>query len=170
MFVESISLHKRGNRTSQEAFSLPILLGFVLGTLALGGLGALIGNTGSYQDIIKPPLAPPAWLFPVAWSILYVLMGIAAYLVWQANAVERSDALRLYLAQLIVNVLWPLFFFRLEWRLFAFFWLLLLVALVSLTMVGFRALSKPAYALLVPYMAWLIFAGYLNLATYFLNL
>ncbi len=170
MFVESISLRGGAKSSNREAFSLPVFLGFVLGTLALGGLGALLGNTGVYGDLVKPPLSPPAWLFPVAWSILYVLMGIAAYLVWQANAVERSGALRFYLAQLIVNILWPLFFFRLEWRLFAFFWLLLLVALVSLTMVGFRALSKPAYYLLIPYMAWLIFAGYLNLGTYFLNL
>ena len=169
MFVESISLHGRSRQSDREAFSLPVLLGFVLGTLALGGLGALLGNTDTYQHIVKPPLSPPAWLFPVAWSILYVLMGIAAYLVWQASATERSGALRLYLAQLVVNVLWPLFFFRLEWRLFAFFWLLLLVALVSLTMVGFRSLSKPAFRLLVPYLLWLVFAGYLNLGTYFLN-
>lgn len=170
MFVESISLHKNTRNANREAFSLPIFAGFVLGTLALGGLGALIGGTGSYDQIVKPPLSPPAWVFPVAWSILYVLMGIAAYLAWQANAVERSGALRFYLAQLIVNVLWPVFFFRLEWRLFAFFWLLLLIALVSLTMVGFRYLSRPAYRLLWPYMLWLFFAGYLNLATYFLNL
>ena len=170
MFVESISLRGGTKQSNQEAFSLPVLLGFVLGTLALGGIGALLGNTATYQEIVKPPLSPPAWLFPVAWSILYILMGIAAYLVWQKNPVERSGALRLYLAQLVVNVLWPLFFFRLEWRLFAFFWLLLLVALVSLTMVGFRAISKPAFTLLVPYMAWLVFAGYLNLGTYFLNL
>jgi len=169
MFVESISLRGRANSSHREAFSLPVLLGFVLGTLALGALGALLGNTASYQAIIKPPLSPPAWLFPVVWSILYILMGVAAYLVWQANRTERSGALRLYAIQSVVNIVWPLFFFRLEWRLFAFFWLLLLVALVSLTMVGFRYLSRPAYYLLWPYMVWLMFAGYLNLATYFLN-
>ena len=169
MFVESISLRGRATSSNRETFSLPVLLGFVFGTLALGALGAWLGNTSSYQHLVKPPLSPPAWLFPVAWSILYALMAVAAYLVWQSSATERSGALRLYAIQLVVNVLWPLFFFRLEWRLFAFFWLLLLVALVSLTMVGFRYLSKPAYRLLWPYMAWLVFAGYLNLATYFLN-
>ena len=169
MFVESISLRGGVRRADRESFSLPVFLGFVFGTLALGGLGALLGNTGAYGDLVKPPLSPPAWVFPVAWSILYVLMGIAAYLVWQATATERSEVLRLYLIQLIVNVLWPLFFFRLEWRLFAFFWLLLLGALVSLVMIGFRALSKPAFTLLVPYAVWLAFAGYLNLGTYFLN-
>ncbi len=169
MFVENISLRTATRHRDREAFSLPVFLGFVGGTLALGGLGALLGNTGTYQNLVKPPLSPPAWLFPVAWTILYVLMGIAAYLAWQASASERSGALRFYAAQLFVNVLWPLFFFRLEWRLFAFFWLLLLVALVSLTMVGFRYLSRPAYLLLWPYMLWLVFAGYLNLGTYLLN-
>lgn len=169
MFVESISLRGGARSSDRESFSLKVLLGFVVGTLALGGLGVILGTTDTYGGLVKPPLSPPAWLFPVAWSILYVLMAVAAYLVWQASPAERSGALRLYLAQLIVNILWPLFFFRLEWRLFAFFWLLLLVALVSLTMVGFRALSKPAFRLLVPYLLWLVFAGYLNLGTYFLN-
>ncbi len=169
MFVESISLHGGSKHGNREAFSLPVFLGFVLGTLALGGVGALLGDTSNYPALVRPPLSPPAIVFPIVWTILYLMMGIAAYLVWQANATERSSALRLYLAQLLASVLWPLFFFRLEWRLFAFFWLLLLAALVSLTMVGFRYLSKPAFNLLIPYALWLTFAGYLNLATYFLN-
>lgn len=168
MFVESISL-RGGKQHNREGFSLPVFLGFVLGTLAIGGLGALLGGTGNYAAIVKPPLSPPAIVFPIAWSILYLMMGTAAYLAWQANATERSGALRFYLAQLIVNMLWPFFFFRLEWRLFAFFWLLLLAALLSLTMIGFRYLSKPAFSLLIPYALWLVFAGYLNLGTYFLN-
>ena len=77
---------------------------------------------------------------------------------------------RTYFLQLLVNILWPLFFFRLQWRLFAFFWLLLLLALLSLTMAGFRYIRKSSYWLLVPYFLWVLFAGYLNLGNYLLNM
>lgn len=97
-------------------------------------------------------------------------MGIAAYLVWSSGDLDRGASLRMYILQLLVNVLWPLFFFRLQWRLFAFFWLLLLLAALSLTMAGFRYIRKSAYWLLVPYFLWVLFAGYLNLGIYLLNM
>lgn len=144
---------------------------FFVGTALLaGGLSALLGGDFSViQTLNAPPLAPPAWLFFPVWTVLYIAMGIAAYLVWKTGDVDRADSLRVYFLQLAINVLWPLFFFRLEWRLFAFLWILLLIAAVSYTIRRFAAHSTTAAWLLVPYLAWLLFAAYLNLGYYVLN-
>ena len=144
------------------------LLFFLLYTFLFAGLGAWLGAANT-DALTKPPLTPPDWLFPIVWTVLYTLMAVAAYLVFVSNDIDRSRPLRLYLLQVIVNVLWPLFFFRLEWRLFAFLWLLFLLALVILTAIGFKPISRTAWYLLLPYIAWLLFAGYLNLGFYLLN-
>lgn len=146
------------------------LLFFVIYTFVIGaGLGSLLGGNLGFDGLTKPPLSPPAWVFPVVWTVLYALMSVAAYLVYVSEDIDRGPALRLYLLQVIVNGLWPLFFFRLEWRLFAFFWLLLLLALVILTTLKFRPISQIAFWLMVPYIVWLLFAAYLNLSFYILN-
>ncbi len=154
---------------SRKKVHFKALLFFLVLTLGLGYLSGLLSDFSDYSTFVKPPLSPPAGVFPVVWGILYVLMAVAAYLVWITSETERALALRWYLIQLLVNVLWPLIFFKLEWRLFAFFWILLLIALISLTMVGFRYISKAAYWLLVPYLAWTLYAAYLNLGIYLLN-
>ncbi len=146
-----------------------VLLFFLLYTYALAGIGVLLGGGFDIESLKQPPLAPPAWLFPVVWTLLYTLMAVAAYLAFTSNDLDRGPALRLYLLQVVVNALWPLLFFRLEWRLFAFFCLLLLIALVVLTMVGFYNIRRTAFWLLVPYLVWVTFAGYLNLGVYLLN-
>lgn len=146
-----------------------VLLFFLVCTFALAGIGVVLGGGFDLDSLNKPPLTPPAWLFPVVWTILYALMSIAAYLVFVSNDLDRGPSLRLYLLQVVINALWPLFFFRLEWRLFAFFWLVILIATVVLTMVGFYRISRTAFRLMIPYLAWLLFAGYLNLGFYLLN-
>ncbi|MBR2338220.1 MAG: tryptophan-rich sensory protein [Clostridia bacterium] len=145
------------------------LIFFLVYTLGLGFLGGLLGGQMDLSSLNQPALVPPAWLFPVVWTILYTLMAIAAYLVYTSRDIDRGAPLRLYLLQVIVNALWPLFFFRLEWRLFAFVWILLLIALVVLTMVGFKPISNTAFWLMVPYLVWLLFAAYLNFSFYLLN-
>ena len=145
------------------------LLFFLIYTFVWGGIGALLGGKMDLSSLDQPPLTPPSWLFPVAWSILYALMAIAAYLVYVSNDTDRFYALKFYLIQVIVNALWTLFFFRLEWRLFAFIWLVILLVLVVFTAVRFKPVSRIAAYLLIPYILWLCFAGYLNLATYLLN-
>ncbi len=141
--------------------------------LAVGGLAALLtsGSMDLFEMVEKPPLSPPGWLFPVVWTILYVLMGVASYLVWQTTGSPRlrQQALRLYAAQLAVNFVWPLLFFNLQWYLFSFLWLVLLWVLVLMTWLSFRRLSPVAGWLLVPYLLWVTFAGYLNLGIYILN-
>lgn len=144
------------------------LLFFFGYTFLFAALGTWLGMA-STDGLVKPPLAPPDWLFPVVWTALYSLMSVAAYLVYVSGDTDRSAPLRLYLLQVIVNVLWPLFFFRLEWRLFAFFWLLLLLALILMTAFRFKPISRTAFRLLLPYVAWVAFAGYLNLGFYILN-
>ena len=142
--------------------------------LATGGIAALL--TGSsmekFSSLNQPPLSPPGWLFPVVWSILYVLMGIASYLVWvsgKPNRTAKRTALRLYAVQLAMNFLWPLLFFRWEMYSFAFAWLVLLWVLVIATALRFHAISAPAGWLFLPYILWVTFAGYLNLSIAILN-
>ena len=150
----------------------PVYLAWIAGTEAVGALSGWLTRGGAERYarlIVKPPLSPPGWVFPVVWSVLYLLMGIGAYLVYHSGDLDRGPPLRMYLLQLLVNLLWPFFFFRLEWRLFAFFWLLLLIALVTLTMAGFKHICPAAYRLLIPYLLWTLFAAYLNLAFYLLN-
>ena len=112
--------------------------------LAVGGLAAWLtmGNMSQYAALVQPPLAPPAWIFPVAWTILYVLMGWASLRVWQSGAPKRSNALALYYTQLAVNFVWPLLFFRAGLYGTAFWWLLLLLALVLVTARAFYRIDK----------------------------
>lgn len=141
--------------------------------LAAGGLGALLAGdfSASYQSMHKPLLSPPGWLFPVVWTALYLMMGYASYLVLasDASAPRKKRALTIYGVQLALNLLWPLFFFRLEWCAFSFIWLVLLFLTVLLTELLFRYIDKRAGDWLLPYLFWLFFAGYLNLGVCILN-
>ncbi|MCM1112890.1 MAG: tryptophan-rich sensory protein [Muribaculum sp.] len=123
------------------------------------------GIAQSYETLYRPPLAPPGWVFPVVWSILYVLMGIASYLIVRNPTGEaRRTALYYYGVQLVVNLLWPVIFFRFGAYGTAFFWLLLLWYLAFMTGRKFFELNRAAGRLFLPYLAWLTFAAYLNLA------
>jgi len=124
-----------------------------------------------YQSFRQPPLSPPGWLFPVVWSILYLLMGYAAYRV-QTSGKSKEDirrAMLLYGAQLLLNFLWPILFFAFHLFLAAFFLLIGLWVLILLTMLSFYKLDKLAGDLLLPYLLWVTFAGYLNFGVYLLN-
>lgn len=141
--------------------------------LAAGGIGALLaGGFGeSYGAMYKPLLSPPGWVFPVVWTALYLLMGCASWLVLtsEASGPRVRRALKVYGAQLLINLLWPLLFFRLGWYGFAFVWLLLLILAALLCLALFRYIVKRAGELLVPYLLWLFFAAYLNLGVAILN-
>ena len=133
------------------------------------GAGALAGLLTSdsmqkYATMYKPPLAPPGWVFPVVWTVLYILMGIAAYLVYVSDSDQKKTALTLYGVQLVANVLWSVIFFELDAYLLAFAWLLLLWYLIFLTLRSFYEINPTAGKLLIPYLLWVTFAGYLNLS------
>ena len=140
--------------------------------LAVGGLAALLsGGMENYEYLNQPPLAPPGWIFPIVWSILYLLMGYSSYRVLYsgANMAQIRRALILYGIQLFLNFLWPIFFFGFEWYLAAFFLLLLLWAAILITMHAFSKIDETAGNLLIPYLLWVTFAGYLNLGVVLLN-
>jgi tryptophan-rich sensory protein len=141
--------------------------------LAVGGLSALItrGGMDTFEMVKKPPLSPPAWLFPVVWTLLYTLMGIASYLVLESSAhrEEKEKALYLYGIQLLVNFFWPVLFFSFQRFGFAFLWLVLLWVLILLTLIRFYRIHKTAGYLLIPYLVWVSFAGYLNFGIWLLN-
>ena len=145
----------------------------VLLPLAVGGLSALLsgGNMkGFFDEITKPALLPPAWLFPVAWTILYTLMGIGAARVYlSASCTERGSAIRLYFISLAVNFFWSIIFFNMRAYLFAFIWLLLLLAVIILMTFRFSKCDLTAAYLQIPYILWVTFAGYLTLAVWILN-
>lgn len=138
--------------------------------LGVGVLAALLTSGGmeTFAALQKPPLSPPGWLFPVVWTILYIFMGIASYLVLTSGKPYKT-ALRVYGLQLLFNFVWPLLFFNLSLYLTAFVWLVLLWLLILANTVLFGRISKPAGILLLPYLAWVAFAGYLNLSVYLLN-
>lgn len=143
----------------------------ILISVGVGAAAALFsGNSMDvYQNLVQPPLSPPGWLFPVVWTILYILMGISAYLIYVSDSPYKNPALKIYAAQLAVNFLWTIIFFNLEMYLFAFLWLLLLLVLIILMIRSFAKISKTAAYLQLPYLLWVIFAGYLNLGIYLLN-
>lgn len=146
--------------------------------LAIGGISALLTKNSmqQYQQLPHPPLSPPSQIFPIVWSILFLLMGISSWLIWETNRSQdissspKDSGLNIYVFQLIVNFLWPIFFFRAGWFGFSFLWLLLLLFLVILMILRFSSVSKTAALLQIPYLLWLLFAGYLNLSIFLMNL
>lgn len=139
-------------------------------------VGALSGwltraATATYStSILKPPLSPPGWVFPVVWTILFALMGIGAAKVYLSpSSAARSLGLNLFIAQLAVNFFWSPIFFNLQAFGFAFFWLLLLLALVLAMLFAFRRSDPMAAKLQIPYLLWLTYAAYLNLGVWYLN-
>lgn len=152
-------------------FQSPSLLLSLLIPLAVGGLSAFLTRNSMdiYSSLQLPLFAPPSWLFPVAWSVLYLLMGWSCWRILQHDRRERGSALLLYGAQLVLNFLWPLFFFiGRQW----FVSLLILLALLLVVLVMVRAfyrIDHKAAFLQIPYCLWLGFALYLNWMIWLLN-
>lgn len=144
--------------------AIPLLVGVISSVLTRQSMQ-------NFTMLEKLPFAPPAWVFPVVWTILYVLMGISSYLILIATAEKekKENALLLYWYQLAVNFLWPTFFFNFEWYLFSFFWIVLLWVLVFLMILRFYKIDKRAAYLNIPYLIWLLLAAYLNLGIWWLN-
>lgn len=140
---------------------------------AVGALSGWLTREGTQiyaQTIVKPPLSPPGWVFPVVWAILYALMGIGAAKVYQAPASKtRSMGLNLFITQLVVNFFWSPIFFNLQAFGFALLWLLLLWGLVLWMILVFRKVDPLAAKLQIPYLLWLTFAAYLNFGVWCLN-
>ena len=156
------SVHKVNYK--QLAISLAISLGIGV----LSGIITMMGMD-DFKSANKPPLTPPDYLFPIVWTILFVLMGIASYIVCETRDDDRMEALILYGVQLFVNVGWSVIFFDFGAFWLAFFWLMLLWVLIIFTVWRFFHVNKVAAWMMVPYLLWVTFAAYLNLAVAIIN-
>ena len=130
-----------------------------------------VGSMKDFAALNQPPLSPPGWLFPVVWSILFVLMGVASYIVLEMPSKDddKERAFKAYFLQLAFNFMWSIIFFSFGAYEIAFAWLLVLLALIIITTVRFGRIKRMSAILMLPYIAWVMFAGYLNLAIAYLN-
>ena len=143
-----------------KAILLPVLVGALVGIITSGSM--------DYNMLQKPPLAPPGTVFPIVWTILYILMGIS-YGILKANNQTDDEIDRIYYIQLAINALWSIIFFNFKWRLFAFVWIILLAVAIISMIRKFYNKNKIAGLLQIPYILWVIFATYLNFGFYILN-
>lgn len=146
------------------------LILLIVGTIIIGGFFSFFIDSKSYFDtLVKPPLSPPAIVFPIVWTILFILMGISIYIVSESNSYDKDQGYLIYIVQLVVNSLWTLISFGLGWKLVSFLWILLLIVLVVIMIINFYKINKWAGLLQIPYLIWLLFASYLSLMIYILN-
>jgi len=143
-----------------KSILIPVIVGLIV--------GAITSSSIEYNTLIKPVLAPSSILFPIVWTILYVLMGIS-YGILESKSLINSEINFIYYLQLFVNAMWSIIFFVFEWRLFAFIWLLILILLIIAMIIKFYDKDKVAGLLQIPYLLWSLFASYLNLSIYLLN-
>lgn len=143
-----------------ESILIPVILGSLIGIIT--------SNYMDYSMLQKPFLSPPGIVFPIVWTILYILMGVS-YAILESNNLLNKKINIIYYLQLFVNLLWSIFFFVLKWRLFSFFWILLLIVLVIIMIKEFYNKNKISGLLQIPYLLWISFAAYLNIAIYLLN-
>jgi translocator protein len=160
-------------KVNGEKYVGKLILSIVLAEL-VGVISSFFGmsNESMYIKINRPFFSPPGWIFPIVWTILFLLMGIAAYRVWvkgsQGEDVKKS--LVLYAIQLALNFIWPIIFFRLKLYGLAFFELLILLVFIVMTTFEFKKVDQIAGYLMIPYIAWVVFAGILNYAIWILNM
>ena len=155
------------NKSKIKPYAVSILL-----TLAVGGLSGFLTSMGmdSFDALTKPPLTPPSFLFPIVWTVLFILMGVGAARIFMTEpTAARNRALIVYVVQLVVNFLWSIIFFNLQAYDFAFYWLILLWVLILTMIYLFCKVDKPAALIQTPYAIWVTFAGYLNLMIWLLN-
>ena len=146
-----------------------VYLKSILVPVILGGLvGIFISQFMDYSSLNKPPFAPPVIVFPIVWTILYVLMGVSYGILKYNNLVDEKIN-RIYYLQLFVNLLWPIFFFAFKWRLFSIIWIIFLVVLVAVMIYRFYQKNKASALIQIPYLLWTIFATCLNIGFYLLN-
>ena len=140
---------------------------FIIIPNIFGIIGSILGNSNYYTNFNKPVFAPNGYIFPIVWIILYTLMGISSYLIY--NKTKNINDLKIYFIQLIINSLWTFFFFNLKWLFFSFIWIILLIILVIIMIKNFYKINKIAAYIQIPYLIWLLFAAILNLSIFILN-
>ncbi len=149
-----------------KSFIIAILI-----PLATGLLSGFISKDSmmTFSQLNKPLLSPPGWLFPIVWTFLYILMGIASYVIYKSEHPSKNKALLIYFIQLIFNFFWSILFFNFNLYFISFIWIVILWILIIFTILSFYSIKpNPAY-LLIPYLVWVAFAAYLNYAIAILN-
>lgn len=143
----------------------------ILLPLAVGGLSALLtrGSMDIYETINTPSFAPPGIVFPIVWTILYILMGISSGIIYNSKSKDKDNALFIYIIQLMVNFVWSIIFFNLRAFLIAFLLIIVLWVLIALMISRFYKIDKTAAYLQIPYLLWVTFAGILSFAIFLLN-
>lgn len=142
----------------------------ILIPIAVGTLSALFsGNMAIYSTINKPALSPPGNLFPIIWTVLYILMGISSYIIYESGDPGKESALRIYALQLFFNFFWSIIFFRFNLFFTSFVWLLALIFLIVRMIRQFYQIKPIAAYLQIPYLLWCMFAAYLNFMIFRLN-
>lgn len=139
-----------------KQIAIPLLLGSLI--------GIIINTFIDYNGLDKPPLSPPSILFPIMWTIIYILMGISAYIIDKKEKIPV-----IYYIQLFINLLWSIIFFVFKWRFISFIWIIILIITVIKMIKNFSKIDKLSAYLQIPYLLWIIFASYLNLGIYLLN-
>ncbi len=143
-----------------KSILVPVIVG--------GVVGLIVSNFMDYNELQQPTFAPPSILFPIVWTILYILMGVSYGIIKSKNLTDEEID-RIYYMQLAINALWSIFFFVFKWRLFAFIWIIILIIAVIIMIKKFYEKNKIAGIIQIPYLLWILFASYLNLTIYFLN-
>lgn len=140
---------------------------------AAGLLGSLFTSQGVntwYKTINKPSFNPPDWIFAPVWTLLFILMGVSFYLVWQTTFARKKCAYRIFFIQLIFNILWSVIFFGFQNPQLAFMEILVLWIMIFINICFFYQINKLASYLMIPYLAWVTFAAVLNFSIWQLNL
>ena len=140
---------------------IPIILGAIVGLLTSSG--------NNYNELIQPDFAPPAIIFPIVWTILYILMGISNYIIEISTNKLKYEAMNIYYFQLIINLIWSFFFFIFKQYFFSFIWIIFLIIIVSIMIIKFYKIDKTSAIIQLPYLSWIIFAAILNYSVYTLN-
>ena len=143
----------------------------ILIPLLVGGLSSLLSLNGfkDFAKISKPAFTPPGILFPIVWTILYILMGISSYIIYNQNCKNKNLSLKVYALSLFFNFFWSILFFTLKLYTFSFIWLIALWVVIGVMIYMFYKCNSTAAYLQIPYFLWVSFAGVLNLFVALLN-
>lgn len=174
----STNVHQQSKDTShswlmvKHVWWIDALL-FIGGTILIGGLATLLGGPMfHFEGYQMPPATVPKIVFPIAWAIIYIAIGVSTFLMWRDKEIKsdgRKLNLILYFVHMFFNVLWPLFFFRLDLAIFATVWLMLTLASAIIVMYRYFVANLPAGIIFTIYCVWLLYALYLNLGIVLIN-
>ena len=173
--TSSVLEHKKDTKHSwlstKHLWWIDALL-FIVGTITLGGLASLLGGRMSFEGFKMPPATVPQKVFPIVWGIIYISIGVSTFLMWRDKEIKTKDRkinLILYFVHMFFNVLWPLFFSRLNLPIIACIWLLLTVISACIVMYRYFVCNLPAGIIFSIYSIWLLYALYLNLGLILIN-